>query len=161
MPKAMLLCGVPTSGKSTYAEKVIEQDDNWKTYVILNTDHYIDLYAKQHNKTYNEVYYDALRTSLSKTTALLKFALTSNKNIIWDQTNLTPSRRKEKLSTLPPHYEKIAVYFEISLEKALERNYLRKLEGKELPTARFKSIYRSFQPPTVIEGFDYIECSTA
>jgi predicted kinase len=157
MLKAILLCGVPTSGKSTYADNLIKTDDYWKDSVILNTDYYVDLYAKQHNKTYNEVFYDVIRVALLKSNALFKFAIKNNKHIIWDQSNLTVSSRKEKLSMIPSNYKKIAVYFEISLDEALKRNELRKTEGKDILVSEFKIIYRNFRVPTLEEGFDHVE----
>jgi predicted kinase len=155
--ECVMLCGIPTSGKSTYVEKLLKLD-YWQNSVVLSTDYFIEFYAKQHRKTYNEVFYDVIRTAIIKTNALLKFALENNKHIIWDQTNLSISSRKEKLSKIPKNYHRSAMYFEISLEEALRRNEVRKLTGKEIPVKVLKNMHNKFVIPTIEEGFEYVEC---
>ncbi len=155
-----MLCGIPTSGKSTYVEKLLKLD-YWQNSVVMSTDYFIELHAKKYGKTYNEVFSDAIRHATIKADALLSFAIKNNKNIIWDQTNLTVKRRKEKLNIVPSNYNKSAIYFQISLDEALKRNETRKLTGKEIPVPVLKQMYNRFTIPTIEEGFEYVECGTA
>lgn len=158
--ECMILCGIPTSGKSTYVDKLLRLD-YWQNSVVMSTDYFIEFYAKQQGKTYNEVFSDAIRHAIPKADALLKYAIHHKKNIIWDQTNLTVKKRKEKLNLIPKSYYKSATYFEISLDEALKRNEIRKLTGKEIPVPVLKQMYNRFTIPTIEEGFEYVECGTA
>jgi predicted kinase len=89
---------------------------------------------------------------------LLKFAVDNGKDIIWDQTNLTAGSRRKKLRRLPPEYHRGVIYFEVSLEEALERNNHR--EGKFIPESILKRMWHQFEIPTMSEGFEYVECGT-
>ncbi len=149
-----MLCGIPTSGKSTYVEKLLRLK-YWKNCVVLSTDYYIDFYAKQLGKTYNEVFDDYIKGATQSMNKCLKYAIENGKDIIWDQTNLTSGTRKKKLLRVPPEYKRGVVYFELSLEEALERNEHRK--GKFIPKDILKRMYHQFEIPTMSEGFEYVE----
>jgi uridine kinase len=59
MPELVMLCGIPTSGKSTYLEK-LKKVKYWESAVILSTDNYIEAQAKRLGMTYNEVFQDCI-----------------------------------------------------------------------------------------------------
>ena len=149
-----MLSGIPTSGKSTYVEK-LKKLSYWKDAVILSTDNYIEQYAKSVGKTYNEVFDDVISDASRELEMELNWSKSKGRNIIWDQTNLSVKTRKKKLSKLPSYYRRGAVYFEISLEEALERNKHR--EGKFIPESILKRMYHQFEIPTINEDFDYVE----
>ena len=153
-----MLCGVPTSGKSTYVNKLLAMT-YWKNSVVLSTDYYVEFYAKQQGKTYNEVFDEHIKEATQMMDKLLKFAIDQGKDIIWDQTNLTAGTRKKKLRRLPPEYNRGVIYFEVSLEEALERNNHR--EGKFIPKDILKRMWHQFEIPTVSEGFEYAERGSA
>jgi predicted kinase len=150
----LMLCGIPTSGKSTYVDKLLNLK-NWQNSVVLSTDYYIDLYAKQQGKTYNEVFDEYIKEATRRMDYALDYAIRNDKNIIWDQTNLTFGARKKKLRRLPFQYRRGAAYFELSLEEALERNKHR--EGKFIPESILKRMHNQFVIPTTNEGFEYVE----
>jgi len=150
----IMLSGIPTSGKSTYVEK-LKKLSYWKDAVILSTDNYIEQYAKSVGKTYNEVFDDVISDATRELEMELNWSKSKGRNIIWDQTNLSVKTRKKKLSKLPSYYRRGAVYFEISLEEALERNKHR--EGKFIPESILKRMYHQFEIPTINEDFDYVE----
>jgi len=52
MLKCYQLVGVPASGKSTW----VENQDWAKDYVIVSTDDFVEKYAADQGKTYNEVF---------------------------------------------------------------------------------------------------------
>lgn len=155
--ECVMLCGIPTSGKSTYVDKLLALD-YWKNSVVLSTDYYIDYYAKKEGKTYNEVFDKYIKEATWMMEKLIPYAIDNGKDIIWDQTNLSIKARKKKLNKLPSYYHRGAIYFEISLEEALERNNHR--DGKFIPKDILKRMYHQFEKPTVAEGFDYVECGT-
>ncbi len=152
--ECVMLCGIPTSGKSTYVDKLLRLD-YWQHSVVLSTDYYIEFYAKQQGKTYNEVFDEYIKEATKQMDALLNHAIEHGKDIIWDQTNLTTGTRKKKLRRLPAEYHRGVVYFELSLEEALERNNHRK--GKFIPKDILKRMYHQFEIPTMSEGFEYVE----
>jgi predicted kinase len=150
----VMLCGIPTSGKSTYVEK-LKKLDYWKDAVVLSTDNYIEKYAKSVGQTYNEVFDDVIPDATRELELEFNMAKDKGRNIIWDQTNLSIKTRKKKLSKLPSHYHRGVIYFTVSLEDALERNKHR--EGKFIPESILKRMWHQFETPTLEEGFDYVE----
>ncbi len=154
MPELIMLCGIPTSGKSTYVNK-LKKIPYWANAVVLSTDDYIEKVAQRLGLTYNEVFDDIIPDATRELEIELNMAKEKSKNIIWDQTNLSVKTRKKKLSKLPSIYKRGVVYFTISLEDALERNKHR--EGKFIPESILKRMWHQFEIPTLEEGFDYVE----
>jgi len=149
-----MLCGIPTSGKSTYVKK-LKSMKYWENAVVLSTDDYIEEYAKRVGQTYNEVFDDVIPDATRELELQLNMAKDKGKNIIWDQTNLSKKTRKNKLRKIPSFYARGVVYFEVSLEEALERNKHR--EGKFIPESILKRMWHQFEIPTRNEDFDYVE----
>ena len=154
MPEAIFLCGIPTSGKSTYVEK-LKSMKYWENSVVLSTDNYIEAQAKRLGMTYNEVFQDCIDEATRQLEIAFIEAKDKGKDIIFDQTNLSVKSRKKKLSKLPSYYRRSVVFFEISLEEALKRNENR--EGKYIPKSVLKRMYHQFEIPTMEENFDYVE----
>ena len=154
MSELVMLCGIPTSGKSTYVRK-LKKLDYWKDAVVLSTDNYIEEYAKRVGHTYNEVFDDVIPDATRELELQLNMAKDKGKDIIWDQTNLSVKTRRNKLSKLPSYYKRGVVYFEVSLEEALKRNKHR--EGKFIPESILKRMWHQFEIPTHNENFDYVE----
>lgn len=149
-----MLCGIPTCGKSTYVKDLLSEP-YWERAVVLSTDNFIDKVAEEQGKTYDEVFKSTIGEATDFMWEQLKFAIHEGRDIIWDQTNLTKKTRKEKTSRVPNVYHKTAVYFEIGLKEALERNKHR--EGKFIPESILKRMYHSFEIPNNTENFDSIE----
>ncbi len=154
MPELVMLCGIPTSGKSTYVKK-LKNMKYWENAVVLSTDDYIEEYAKRVGQTYNEVFDDVIPDATRELELQLIMAKDKGKNIIWDQTNLSKKTRKNKLRKIPSFYARGVVYFEVSLEEALERNKHR--EGKFIPESILKRMWHQLEIPTREEDFDYVE----
>lgn len=154
MSELVMLCGIPTSGKSTYVEK-LKKLDYWKDAVVLSTDNYIEQQAKRMGLTYNEIFDDVIDDATRELELQLNMAKDNGKDIIWDQTNLSKKTRKKKLLKIPSFYARGAVYFEVSLEDALKRNKNR--EGKFIPESILKRMWHQFEIPTHSENFDYVE----
>jgi predicted kinase len=146
-----MLCGIPCSGKSTYVRDVLlkESPDS----VVLSSDKFIDNFAKAKNKTYVEVFDEAIDPSLAELEKELKQAISEGKSIIWDQTNLTKESRTLKLSKVPESYEKLCVCFHIELKEALVRNSQR---CKFIPREVLMKMNHQFVLPSESEGFNLI-----
>lgn len=147
----IMLCGIPTSGKSTYVSKLLL---DYPDAVILSTDNYIERAARETGKTYNEVFESSIKKAGDHLYRQLYRARGEGKVIIWDQTNLTSKVRKKKLKHFPLSHIKKCVYFEISLDEALERNKRR--EGKFIPEDVLKRMHSQFEIPTEDEEFNTI-----
>ena len=154
MPECVMLCGIPTCGKSTYVKK-LQSLNYWKDAVVLSTDNYIEKQAQRMGLTYNQIFDDVIDDATRELELEFNMAKDKGKDIIWDQTNLSIKSRKKKLSKLPSYYRRDAVYFEITLEEALKRNECR--EGKFIPKSILHRMYHQFEFPTLEEGFDYVE----
>lgn len=150
----IMLCGIPTSGKSTYVKK-LKSMPYWENAVVLSTDNYIEEEAKRLGKTYNEIFDDTISDATRELELQLNMAKDKGKDIIWDQTNLSIKARKNKHRKIPSFYRRTLVWFQITLEEALERNKHR--EGKFIPESILKGMYHQFEVPTLYEPFDFIE----
>lgn len=149
----IMLCGLPTSGKSTFVSKLLS-DSTFKNSVVLSTDAYIEKIAQQMNSTYNDIFENTIDEANRQLELTLIEAKDRGKSLIWDQTNLTPKTRKKKLSKIPSSYTRIAIWFDITLEEALKRNQQR--PGKMIPENILKSMSQQFVPPSCDEGFDVV-----
>lgn len=144
--KAIILCGVPTSGKSSWVAK------NGQEFNVISSDNIIENYAKNIGSTYNDVFDDYIETAIELMLGQLRYFARQGQNIICDQTHLTPKVRKRKLKMIPDHYEKIAVYFEISKEEMFRRNH-NEDRTKTIPDSVLESMHNSYVRPTIKEGF--------
>lgn len=150
MNKLYMLIGVPGSGKSTW----IKSQDWAQEIPVVSSDAYIDQYAANVGKTYNEVFneYIKVATRLMENQALICQA--NHLDIIWDQTNVSSKSRKAKLAMLPDYY-KIAVVFKTPEAEEHARR-LANRPGKEIPRAVMESMIANLQLPSEDEGFNEI-----
>jgi predicted kinase len=148
-PEAILLIGIPTSGKSTFSS-----NPKYKNYARVSSDDILQEIAKERQQSYNTVFKGNIRFAQIAMMKVLRKAVEENKSIIWDQTNLTKKQRREKLKHIPIHYRKIAVYFIIDLETALKRNTQR--PGKVIPPEVLERMIKEYEIPTNEEGFDVV-----
>jgi tRNA uridine 5-carbamoylmethylation protein Kti12 len=151
--KYLMLSGIPTSGKSTYVNK-LREIHYWQSAVILSTDNYIARIAEESDTTYDDVFEEYIKEATRQLHLDLQEAIKLNKPIIHDQTNLTIKTRAKKLSNIPVRYQKIIVHFEVPLEEALRRNKCR--PGKFISEDIIKRMFYTFEPPTSDEGFNLV-----
>jgi predicted kinase len=140
-PQLIILCGLPCSGKSTYAKK-------FYTYKILSSDNYIEEIAKQKNKTYNEIFSYTIREATANFYEEVNAAAQTNYNVIIDRTNLKISTRKYFINKFKNH-EKTIVFFNTPLETIKARNTR---VGKIIPDKVLEDMYISLEIPTSEEG---------
>lgn len=149
MPTFYMLIGVPASGKSTWREA------NAKNAEIISTDDIIEKIADGQNKTYDEVFKDNIKAATSIAARRAKSAFADERDIVWDQTNLTRKSRASKLSMVPKHYKKVAIYFPTP-HPEVHKKRLAGRPGKTIPDYVLDSMAKSLEPPTKAEGFDDI-----
>jgi predicted kinase len=150
MPKCYQLIGVPGSGKSTW---FLDQD--WAvTCVYINTDKWVEVYAKEVGRTYSEVFTEFMPTAVDLMAKEVVTAREMHRDIIWDQTSTTVKSRARKFNMLPD-YEHIAVVFKTPEHTELIRR-LSSRPGKDIPDHVVASMIASWEDPTEEEGFTEI-----
>jgi predicted kinase len=150
MPKFYMLIGVPASGKSTWRKA------NAGHAEIISTDDIIEHRAASQGLTYNDVFKDSIKEATELVNRHAYKAFRMNKDVIWDQTNLTAKSRKPKLAYVPDNWEKIAVVF-LTPEDAEWRRRLASRPGKSIPQHILMGMASTMQFPDPEEGFDKIE----
>lgn len=145
-----MLVGIPGSGKSTWV-----QNQTWtENCAYIGTDHLIERHAQSLGLTYDAVFQDYIDTATKLMKQEIETARNSNKDIIWDQTNLTGKSRTCKLLQFPDYY-KICINFSTpGLEELMRR--LDSRPGKNIPQEVIHQMLRRFEQPSQSEGFDEI-----
>jgi predicted kinase len=150
MPTIYMLIGVPASGKSTWVEKYTGNA------LVISSDNLIETYAAEQGKTYNEVFKGQIKLATKLALEHAEEAFAAGQDVIWDQTNLTKKSRASKLSMVPPHYHKTAVFFATPLEAEWQRR-LNSRPGKSIPAHILDSMVEMLEMPDHTEGWNIIE----
>lgn len=128
--EAIIFIGIQGSGKSTY-------------------------YKQNYFNSHLRISLDLLNTR-NKETKLLDFCLEFQQRLVIDNTNSTKEQRIKYIQKLKERkFKVIAIYFEIGLQMALDRNELRKGKAK-VPKVGILSTYKKMELPCFDEGFDEI-----
>lgn len=148
MPEIVYLIGPAASGKSTYQDKLIQNNPD-KNYYIISSDKLIDEFAEEHGLDYwgaiNRMNAD---DTIYKLVALIKKGVSQKRNIIIDRTNLTFEHRYLTMRFVNDSYTRIGVIFSISkdtLKYRLKRREV--LTGKHVPDFIVDRMHDSFQFP--------------
>ena len=149
MPRLYMLVGVPGSGKSTWIRS--RNHDA----VIASTDDKIEAAAAAQGLTYDAVFETEIKAANAALREDVKQAVKDQRDIIWDQTNLTAKSRRGKLGQVPKHYERIALFFPTPDGEELARRLASRV-GKTIPVHVMANMIASLEPPVPSEGFDEI-----
>ncbi|MCP2036252.1 putative kinase [Planomicrobium sp. HSC-17F08] len=151
MARMKVLIGLPGSGKSTYATKVIEIEQEW---IHLSSDQiarekFVMEEAIDHRVVFEDLY--------QQTAA----ALAAGHDVIYDATNLASARRKSLLNRLQKlDAETEAVLFLTPYEVLKQRNRMRN-DQERVPEAILERYIRALQFPRKDEKFDKISIISA
>lgn len=141
------MVGVPGSGKSTW----IAQQDWARDCVVVSTDRWIEVFARELGSTYSDVFDLFMPAAVRAMMAEVNRAQSQERDIIWDQTSLTPGSRAKKFGSLP-NYEHVAVVFATPDGAELARR-LAARPGKHIPDSVLQNMISTFEPPVLEEGF--------
>lgn len=150
MPKCYQLIGVPASGKSTW----IKNQDWMLGLTIVNTDVFVEDYARTQGKTYSEVFAEYMPTAIDLMIEQVVSAREHGHTVIWDQTSTTVASRARKFRMLPD-YEHIAVVFRTPSRDELDVR-LSGRPGKHIPKTVIDSMIAGWEEPELEEGFNEI-----
>lgn len=154
MPALYMMIGLPACGKSYLIDKWLRGLIVPNGY-IASSDAYIESVAITEGKTYNEVFQDAIKEANKHAQEMAYLAILRDVSVIWDQTNLAPSARANRLKNFPSHYEKYGVYVYCSDEELWLKRLNSRL-GKNIPDHVIEFMKKSFVPPILEEGFSQI-----
>jgi predicted kinase len=149
-PKLYVLVGVPGAGKSTW----VSSQDWAKSCAYINTDTYVEKFARRMGKTYGEVFQCVMPRAIRLMMRSVRKAQREGKDVIWDQTSTTIASRARKFSALPEYYP-IAVVFKTPKSKDL-RWRLASRPDKKIPWKVVSGMINGFVMPSEEEGFKEI-----
>jgi predicted kinase len=141
------MVGVPGSGKSTWIANQAWAED----CVVVSTDRWIEVFARELNSTYSEVFDLFMPAAVRAMSAEVSRAQQQGRDIIWDQTSVSVASRRKKFASLP-RYEHVAVVFRTPEQEELARR-LAQRPGKTIPDTVLHNMIDSFEEPTEEEGF--------
>lgn len=152
MPTLTVLVGIPGSGKSTSIPKDFDG-------FVYSTDRYIEQCANMNGWTYNQVFKDFIGSATKTMDEQLAIAIRQRADVIWDQTNVAPKKRRGIISRFPNSYAKFCICRVPPRNDAewaeLNRRILSR-EGKIIPSHIIESMADSYVEPTLEEGFDAV-----
>jgi len=144
MSKLIMLIGLPSSGKSTWSSKYMECHEN--TELVSSDAIRAEVFGDVNDQSHNPEVFNIVEKRCRE-------ALKANKETVLDATNLNRKRRINFIKTMPKCEVK-AVVFAIPFEECCKRNAARE---RVVPQSAMERMYRSFQPPHYVEGFDDIQ----
>ena len=145
MNNLIMLIGLPASGKTSYAQEMKKRYGE-ELEIISSDAIRKELFGSEEEQRYNEKVFNEIFHRTKK--SILK-----NKITIIDATNLSRKRRISFLKQFN-NCKKRATVFAIPFEVCCERNNSRE---RIVPQYAMDRMYRSFQPPHYVEGFDDIQ----
>lgn len=143
MSNLIIMCGLPASGKSSYAKGV-------KKSIIISTD---DIREEINgNASIQDNGNLVFETAFNR----IKENLIQNKykNVVFDATNINYKKRTDIVNRFKKYADNIICYFVYAdYEECLERNSQRE---RKVPEEVIKRMYYNFYVPQFFEGFDDI-----
>lgn len=138
----IMLVGLPCSGKSTWARAHLPK------MVRISTDDHVLERSQEVGIDYQEGLEKFYQEAEIKARLAMADAIATNQDVVIDQANLTRSSRANKLAMFPAHYARIACFFEVPVEVAIERNAIRKEEvGHWVPEAVIREMAERLEAP--------------
>lgn len=140
MSKLIFLCGLPGSGKSSYAEKLALEG-----YIIHSSDKIREEMGDVNDQGKNSEVFIILNKRI-------KEDLKTGKNVVYDATNLNRNRRVAFLKELK-HIpcEKVCVLIATPYEHCIMQNELRE---RKVPLDVIERMLKNFQIPYIYESWD-------
>ncbi len=155
MPTCYLMVGVPGSGKSTYIKEVKKENPN---LISVSSDEYLEEIAQKEGKSYSDVHKEHIKSATKWLNNRIASLISNKEDFIWDQTNLNPKSRKDKIQPLlKKGYDVCAITFELSAEEVKKRVKERgEATGKFIPRSIMESMISNYVRPSYEEGFKSI-----
>ena len=160
MKTALIMVGLPASGKSTFIQNLLDKYSNLDGIFVYSTDSVLEEIARNLSKTYDEVFEQHINSAKMQADEHLTDAIAQGHDIIWDQTNIGAKKRKGIANRLKSNgYDVKCVCFLPPRNDEEESELHRRLgsrPGKTIPDHVVNSMMKSFTVPEKQEGFDAI-----
>lgn len=157
-PAVIILVGLPASGKSTARAKAAEQGAS-ETSFQYSTDDIVDREAEALGVNYDDIWSDYIKTATAEADKLVTEAIKQKQGVLWDQTNMTAKKRRKILNRFGNDYRKecICILPPFTAEQQIElERRLKSREGKKIPDFVMANMLKSFDLPTMNEGFNRV-----
>lgn len=144
LPTVYMLCGLPASGKSTYAKEIAKNDN---TEIFSSDAIRKELYGSEEDQQNPQKVFQILHKRV-------KTALQNGNSAVYDATNLVSKRRKaflDELKKIP--CKKVCILFMQPKQELLDRDSGRDRHVGEHVIDR---MLKQFEPPMYSEGWDEI-----
>ena len=143
IPILYIMCGLPASGKTTEAKKIVAEDGaEYVSSDEIRKELYGDESCQSDNQKVFEHYYKRMNQYLSE-----------GKDVVIDSTNVTLKSRKRILSECKVDCIKLVYIINTPIEICYENDLKRERHvGKEV----IDKFWKNFQCPQSFEGFDSI-----
>ena len=149
MADLYLMCGLPGSGKSTFIKNYIDKEKN----AIISRDEIRFSIVKP-----NEDYFSHEDEVLKEFWKQINENLAKGKDVIVDQTSITPKSRKYLLNHVEGYDNAYIIWINTLTTTCLKRNELRRGTRAYVPPYVIRRMAHQFVEPSLDEGFDYIFC---
>ncbi len=156
-PIFVMMVGPPGVGKSTYFKNCIGEIIDGRLggeISLVSSDYFIERLAAERGKTYSETFADAIGYATKMTHETFENAKKAKSHIVWDQTNLTPKKRRGILMQVPKEYRKVCVYWTIKNVENWKKQLVR--PGKFIPESVLENMLANYVYPSYNEGWDLI-----
>ena len=152
-PLLIMLVGLPGSGKSTAARRLISViRSRGQACEIVGTDAYLETEAARRGLSYAAMFAEGFDAAQALMWKQAKEAVRSRFSVIWDQTNLTVKARGRRLRLFSEDYLCIAGVMSTADHEAWERNLARG-PGRAVPKDAFDRMRTEYRRPSRQEGF--------
>jgi predicted kinase len=151
MAKLIILCGLPGSGKSSYAEELMTINNTFsdEEMVIHSSDAIrAELFGDEGSQEDNGRVFELMRKRTIED-------LRADKTVIYDATNVTRKARKSAIACAHPTHDIVECHIVwAEIEECIRRDGLR---DRKVGPAVIDKMLRRWQSPWLDEGFDKIE----
>jgi len=149
MANLILMCGVPGSGKSTWAKQHLKPSD-----VYISRDE-IRFSLVAENEEYFSKETEVFKLFIQKINEALKDE--SVNNVFVDATHISKASRNKILSNIKESVDEInCVWMKTNIAKTLMQNEQRKGTRAYVPKSVIKKLFEQFEKPVFEECFDVI-----
>ena len=152
-PTVFVMVGLPYSGKSTY----IKKDRILRKLPILDTDSYIENFAKEKNKSYSDVFAKTIGRATDRMNSLANAHYKFGQSFILDQTNLSVEKRAKIIKKAKENgFKVVALAFTPYTDESELKKRINMRDEKKIPLKVLQSMASKYVMPTEAEGFDMV-----